>query len=112
MSSLREELARPKRKLTAPRARVLLLDGKVKRPRGRHAIPITADTKRELVTVPVAQRLGYRIAEWAALTGTSVLHTRRAIKAEKIPTVEIAGIEMIPRSFAISSGLISKDDVI
>jgi hypothetical protein len=43
-------------------------------------------------------RLGYRIAEWSRLTGTSRVTTWRNIKNGKLKAVDYCGIKMIPES--------------
>jgi hypothetical protein len=43
-------------------------------------------------------RLGYRISEWSAMTGTSRVTTWRAIKIGKLKAVDYCGIKLIPDS--------------
>ena len=62
--------------------------------------------------MPVNQRLGFRIPEWCALLGISLPSAYRAINAGELEIVEVAGIQFIPRSFAISKGFITRDDTI
>lgn len=100
-------------------ARYGRLDGRpLTKPRGRHAAKQTAenadndDAPREVVTIPMTQRLGYRTSEFARLCGVSVPTIWRQIRDGKIETVEIGGVKLIPRSFAIKRGLITTDDTI
>jgi predicted DNA-binding transcriptional regulator AlpA len=91
------------------------LDGRpLARPRGRHAVARSdtsdEDAKRQVVTIPVNQRLGFRVREFAALLGVSYATIWRQIRDEKIPIVEIAGMKLVPRAFAIERGLISEND--
>jgi hypothetical protein len=92
------------------------LDGKPpSRPRGRHAVARSdtsdeGDAPREVVTIPVNQRLGFRVAEFAALLGVSHVSVWRAIKAGKIDVIDQNGIKVIPRAFAIKRGYITVDD--
>ena len=92
------------------------LDGRpLSRPRGRHAVARSDtssedDAKRKIVTVPVNQRLGFRVREFAALCGVSYPTIWRQIRDKKIPIVEIAGMKLIPRAFAIELGLINESD--
>src|SRR4051812_33478026 len=87
------------------------LDGKPPaRPRGRHAVPDS--TVREATPVPINQRLGYRPAEFAALTGLSYPTIWRRIKRGEIATVQIGGVKLVPRAFAVQCGLIKADDSI
>jgi hypothetical protein len=51
-------------------------------------------------------RLGWRIKEWTALTGTSRPTFWRQVKAGQIKVVYIGGIPIVPRSEAIRLGLI------
>ena len=102
---------------TKPPPRYGKLDGKpMSRPRGRHAVARSDtsseddDAAREVVTIPVNQRLGFRIAEFAALLGVSHVSIWRAIKAKKIDVVDQNGIKIIPRAFAIKAGYIAADD--
>jgi predicted DNA-binding transcriptional regulator AlpA len=92
------------------------LDGRpLMKPRGRHAVAQPADNDaapRAVVTIPMTQRLGYRTSEFAHLCGVSVPTIWRQIRDGKIETVEIGGVKLIPRSFAIKSGLITTDDTV
>ena len=54
-------------------------------------------------------RLGWRIAEWTALTGTSRPTLWRQIKAGHIKAVHIGGITIIPRTEAVRLGLLSPE---
>lgn len=55
---------------------------------------------------PFDTRLGWRISEWAALTGTSRPTLWRQVKAGQVKLIYIGGIPIIPRSEAIRLGLI------
>ena len=64
-------------------------------PRGRYAAAHSADIEdgpREVVTIPMTQRPGYRTSEFARLCGVSVPTIRRQIRDGKIETVEIGGV--------------------
>lgn len=102
--------AEAKTKPTRPR--IGKLDGKAPpRPRGRHAsTDISADVPREIITIPVAQRLGFRPAEFAALIGVSEVTVWRGIKNDRIPIVDLGGIKIIPRKFAVSAGYIDASE--
>jgi hypothetical protein len=100
-----------------PAPRYAKLDGKPpSRPRGRHAVARSDtssgedDPAREVVSIPVNQRLGFRVAEFAALIGVSHVNVWRGIKAGKIDIVDQNGITIIPRKFAIEKGYIAADD--
>jgi hypothetical protein len=41
-------------------------------------------------------RLGYRVSEWSALTGTSRQTTWRAIRNGKLRAIDYCGIKLIP----------------
>jgi hypothetical protein len=75
------------------------------RPRGRHSVDAPT-TESNAPAIPVNQRLGFRPAEYAALTGVSLTHVWRGIKNGKIKTVDINGVQVIPRSHAIEQGII------
>ena len=98
------------------------LDGKPRSlPRGRHAkrsdgeppADKPADDKPADAprAVPIHQRLGYRPAEFAALTGLSYVTVWRQIKNRKIDVIDQGGIKMIPRSYAIKAGYITENDI-
>jgi hypothetical protein len=91
--------------------RIGKLDGKPPpRPRGRHAVAVTADdAKREVVTIPVEQRLGFRPAEFAALIGVSNVTVWRGIRDGKIDVIDEGGIKIVPRSYAIRKGYLTRD---
>jgi hypothetical protein len=97
-----------------PPPRYAKLDGKPpSRPRGRNARSDTSDeddAPREAIEIPVHQRLGFRIGEFAALIGVSTISVWRGIKAGKIDVVEVNGIKFIPRAYAIKQGFITADD--
>jgi hypothetical protein len=110
--------AEPKTKSSLPRYGKL--DGKpAGRPRGRHALKARSDTSgedddatRKVIQIPVVQRLGFRIGEFAALIGVSDVSVWRAIKAKKIDTIDLNGITIIPRAYAVREGYIADDDKI
>jgi hypothetical protein len=54
-----------------------------------------------------ASRLGYRIAEWSEMTGTSRQTTWRAIRIGALKVVDYNGIKLIPRTEAVRLGLIT-----
>ena len=82
------------------------LDGKPPRkPRGRHTG--TPGVYREVINIPVSQRLAFRPAEFAALVGLSYTTIWRGIKSGKIETVVQNGVKVIPRSYAIKAGYIT-----
>ena len=60
----------------------------------------------------INQRLGFRISEWAAVTGISIPSAWRGIRSGEIEIIDINGIKLVPRAFAIRKGLITKDDSI
>lgn len=96
-----------------PQPRYAKLDGKPQpRPRGRHAAssPDAPGDKRETITLPPTQRLGFRVTEFAAMTGVSTVTIWRQVRAGKIKTVTVGNIQLIPRAHAIQSGLITSDD--
>jgi predicted DNA-binding transcriptional regulator AlpA len=99
-----------------PARRIARLDGKpTRRPGGRHAVKPgeRRDDPREAPQpLGIKQRIGFRFAEWAAMTGTSLPTIYRGIKARKIDIVEINGIRDVPRRFAIKAGFITADDLI
>jgi hypothetical protein len=100
------------KKLPARRVR---LDGKPPGlPKGRHADPVSKGEheRPEATPLPLPSRLGYRIGEFAALTGTSPAHIWRGIKDKKIKTVELHGVTLIPRAFAVELGFIKETDSI
>ncbi|MFZ0855066.1 MAG: hypothetical protein WAO08_38455 [Hyphomicrobiaceae bacterium] len=85
------------------------LDGKPPRkPSGRHVG--TKPVKREIITIPVNQRLGFRVREFAALLSVSYPTIWRGIRDKKIPVIEIGGVKLIPRAYAIECGLIKETD--
>lgn len=47
------------------------------------------------------KRLGYRVGEWAELTGTSRVTTWRKIKKKTLKTIDYDGITLIPHSEAV-----------
>jgi hypothetical protein len=90
-----------------PLPRYARLDGKpLAKPRGRHA-GRPPDTVREVVTIPVHQRLGFRVAEFAALVGVSTTTIWRQIKSGQIEVIQQHGMKIIPRSYAVRAGYIS-----
>jgi hypothetical protein len=103
----------PSKRKTLPRYG--RLDGRpLTKPRGRHATPRPDDddAQTEVVTIPMTQRLGFRTSEFARLCGVSVPTIWRHIRDGKIEVVEIGGVKLIPRSYAIKRGLITSDDTI
>jgi len=64
------------------------------------------------ITIPTNRRLGFRPAEFAALTGVSPVTVWRGIRDKKIETIDHCGIKIIPRAFAIKAGFITTDDAI
>src|ERR1700722_15702156 len=78
------------------RDRPRLVDGG--KPRGRHAKPAASDADeddapRKAVSIPINQRLGFRPAEFAALTGVSYVTIWRAIKSGKSEVVDQNGVK-------------------
>ena len=97
----------PSKRKTPPRYG--RLDGKPPlKPRGRHTG--TPNPERETFTIPAAQRLGFRVGEFAALTGVSVVTVWRGIKSGKVDAIDHLGVKIIPRAFAIKRGFITADD--
>jgi len=99
-----------------PPPRYTTADGRPpSKPRGRHAVA-RSDTSdedadpRATITVPVNRRLGFRVGEYAALCGISYTSVWRGIRDKKIETVVVGGVRLIPRSFAIQQGLITRND--
>jgi hypothetical protein len=92
------------------------LDAKpLSRPRGRHAVARSdlsddADDGPQIITIPTHQRLGFRVAEFAALIGVSNVTVWRGIKAKKIKVIDMNGVKIIPRRYAVDAGYISQDD--
>lgn len=64
--------------------------------------------KRTVGAIPLSQRLGFRVNEWAELTGQSRVTVWRNIKAGKIPLVGHGSTRVIPRSYAIAAGYITE----
>lgn len=96
-----------------PQPRYAKLDGKPPaKPRGRYAASsrVAPGEVRETITIPVAQRLGFRVAEFAALLGVSTPTIWRGIRAGKIEVVEQGNMKIIPRSYAVRAGYITDDD--
>lgn len=93
------------------------LDGKPpSKPRGRHSVARSDDNAapvRDLVaTIPVNRRLGFRVAEFAALIGVSDVTVWRGIKSGSIEVIDQGGIKIVPRRFAVSKGFIDASDTI
>lgn len=108
-------MANPKTKLKVKPPRYGKLDGKpLSRPRGRNAVARSdtsgEDDQRQIIEVPINQRLGFRISEFAALIGVSIVSVWRGIKAKEIDVVEVNGIKFIPRAYAIKRGFITAED--
>ena len=96
-----------------PQARYAKLDGKPPpKPRGRHAAasPDDSGTARKTITIPANQRLGFRVREFAALTGLSYPTIWRRIKSGKIKTVDVGGVKLVSRAFAVECGLLNETD--
>ena len=68
------------------------------------------DAPRKAVPVPVHQRLGFRPAEFAALTGVSYVTVWRGIKSGKIDVVEQNGMKIIPRAYAVKAGYLTDNN--
>jgi hypothetical protein len=92
------------------------LDGQPKRRRrGRHAIPPsqhdpTAEQQRgAAVPLTARQRLGSRIPEFCALFGISRPPVWRGMKSGEIEYVEVNGVKIITREFAVRKRLIAPD---
>jgi hypothetical protein len=49
-------------------------------------------------------RLGYRLREWAELTGTSRTHTWRSIRSGALKVIDYNGIKIIPHSERVRLG--------
>jgi hypothetical protein len=102
---------------TREKPRIGRFDGKpLSRPRGRHAVARSDtsddDPKRRVITIPPTRRLGFRIAEFAALTGVSVPTVWRGIKSGKIEVIDHLGITIVPRAFVVRRGFITADDTL
>lgn len=50
------------------------------------------------------KRIGYRVAEWSEMTGTSRVTTWRAIRSGTLRTVKYNGITLIPDSERVRLG--------
>ena len=93
------------------------LDGKPKRRRGgRHAVPNSqhdsaAEQQQRDAAVPLTahQRLGFRIPEFCALFGISRPTVWRGMKSGEIEYVEVNGVKIITREFAVRKRLIAPD---
>jgi predicted DNA-binding transcriptional regulator AlpA len=72
--------------------------------------PAKRRKRKAVVTPPINQRLGFRVNEWAVLTGQSRVTVWRNIKAGKIPLIGHGSTKVIPRSYAIKAGYITEDD--
>ncbi|MGY4506992.1 hypothetical protein [Bradyrhizobium sp. USDA 3650] len=92
------------------------LDGKPpSKPRGRHSVSHPnndAAQAPDIGTIPVNRRLGFRVAEFAALIGVSDVTIWRGIKAGEIEVIEQGGIKIIPRRYVKAKGYIAADDTI
>ena len=62
----------------------------------------------EKLKIPASggERLGWRIAEWISLTGTSRPTVWRQIKRGDLNIVRVGGIPIVPRSEAVRLGLL------
>src|SRR4051812_11551089 len=92
-----------------PKPQRVALDGKPpSRPRGRHALPhvegAAPPPRPKAVPPPLPARLGFRVAEFAALNGMSVPSVWRGIRDEKIPVVMVGNLKIIPRVYAVQIG--------
>lgn len=92
------------------------LDGRPNRHRrGRHAIPRSqhdpTDEQQQAAAVPLTahQRLGFRIPEFCALFGISRPTVWRGMKSGEIEYVEVNGVKIITREFAVRKRLIAPD---
>jgi hypothetical protein len=95
-----------KRRKRKPRPRFVSITGKaLPKPRGLNAGKVV-DTTREIINVPISQRLGLRIEEYAALTGQSRATVDRQIKNGKIEVVEQGSVRIIPHRFLVKVGWI------
>ena len=84
------------------------LDGKPPaKPRGRHASK-RASTSRKVTAIPVQQRLGFRVEEFAALLGVSHVTIWRRIKRGEIEVFRQGRTTIIPRAYAVRVGLITE----
>ncbi len=101
----------------SPRTAFERLDGKPKRRRGgRHAIshsqpdPAAQQRQRDAaVPLTAHQRLGFRIPEFCALFGISRPTVWRGMKSGEIEYVEVNGVKIITREFAVRKRLIAPD---
>ncbi len=106
-----------KAKKKPPKTAFERLDGKPKRLRGgRHAIPhcqhgLTAEQQERDAAIPLTahQRLGFRIPEFCALFGISRPTVWRGMKSGEIEYVEVNGVKIITREFAVRKRLIAPD---
>jgi hypothetical protein len=109
--------AKPTKSNRKPPPRFATADGRPpSRPRGRHAVA-RSDTSSDEdgdqpapIVVPVNRRLGFRVAEFAVLCGVSYTTIWRDIRDKKIETVEVGGVKLIPRAYAVQQGLITSKD--
>jgi hypothetical protein len=100
-----------------PPRHIPLLNGRApSKPRGRHAVACSDDNaapERDAVaSIPVNRRLGFRVAEFAALIGVSDVTVWRGIKSGAIEVIDQGGIKIVPRRFAVAKGFIDASDTI
>lgn len=105
-------MTKPKTRVKPPRYGKL--DGKPPSlPRGRNAKNAKASRRTgepPTIVIPANQRIGFRVVEWAALTGQSYVSVWRGIKSGAIEIVDQNGIKFVPRAYAIRKGFITPDD--
>jgi transcriptional regulator of acetoin/glycerol metabolism len=63
----------------------------------------TATAARRALPTP----LGWRINQWAVLTGTSRPTIWRQVKDGRLKLIDVNGIKLVPRSEAVRLGLIA-----
>lgn len=63
-----------------------------------------ADRAVRRVKKPQLERIGWRVNEWSAMTGTSRITTWRAIKSGALKAVDYNGIHIIPDSERVRLG--------
>ena len=98
------------RRKTERLQRLVRLDGKPpSRPRGRNA---TKGKPKQKAPAPLPStlppRLGYRISEFAALVGVSVPTAWRWARDEKIKTIDINGMRLVPHHAVVEAGLLKQ----
>jgi hypothetical protein len=73
--------------------------------RGGYAMTRNALNHQQQVA-GIENRLGWRLAEWVAMTGTSRPTIWRQIKRGDLKIVRVGGIPLVPRTEAVRLGLI------